>query len=124
MKIDRILAELAKSGYRRAFRAAPGADDARIFVDLGKALAAFLETQVTDRTPFDDFRDALARNDAAGRARYPAAAVHGLRLFGRPGQLLPVPFRPGLHQRRVRRCRRAAFRRTRPGRSRPAWRHP
>ena len=68
-------------GYRRAFGEAPGTDDARVFVDLGKALAAFLETQVTDRTPFDDFRDALARNDAAGRARYPAAAARGLRLF-------------------------------------------
>ncbi|MCE2491458.1 MAG: hypothetical protein J4F40_02450 [Alphaproteobacteria bacterium] len=67
--------------YRRAFGVAPGADDAWIFVDLGKALAAFLETQVTGRTPFDDFRDALARNDAAGQARYPAAAVRGLRLF-------------------------------------------
>ncbi len=67
--------------YRRAFDAAPGADDARVFVDLGKALAAFLETQVTGRTPFDEFRDALARNDAAGQARYPAAARRGLRLF-------------------------------------------
>ena len=64
-----------------AFGEAPGADDARVFVDLGKALAAFLETQVTGRTPFDDFRDALARNDAAGQARYPAAAKRGLRLF-------------------------------------------
>ena len=68
-------------GYRRAFGAAPGADDERIFVDLGKALAAFLETQVTGRTPFDEFRDALARDDAAGQARYPAAAARGLRLF-------------------------------------------
>ncbi|MCY4396228.1 MAG: hypothetical protein OXC10_13945 [Rhodospirillaceae bacterium] len=68
-------------GYRRAFGAAPGADDERVFVDLGKALAAFLETLVTGRTPFDDFRDALARNDAAGQARYPAAAKRGLRLF-------------------------------------------
>ncbi len=61
--------------------AAPGADDERVFVDLGKALAAFLETRVTGRTPFDDFRDALARNDATGMARYPAAARRGLRLF-------------------------------------------
>ena len=68
-------------GYRRAFGEAPGADDERIFVDLGKALAAFLETRVTGRTPFDDFRDALARGDAAGQARYPAAAKRGLRLF-------------------------------------------
>ncbi|MXW91770.1 MAG: hypothetical protein F4114_14215 [Rhodospirillaceae bacterium] len=67
--------------YRLAFGPAPGADDERIFVDLGKAMAAFLETIVTGRTPFDDFRDALARDDAAGRARYPAAAKRGLRLF-------------------------------------------
>ena len=68
-------------GYRRAFGVMPGADDERIFVDLGKALAAFLETQVTGSTPFDEFRDALARDDAAGQARYPAAAKRGLRLF-------------------------------------------
>ena len=68
-------------GYRRAFGGAPGADDERVFVDLGKALAAFLETQVTGRSPFDDFRDALARGDAAGMARYPAAARRGLSLF-------------------------------------------
>ena len=67
--------------YRRAFGAAPGADDARVFVDLGKALAAFLEIQVTGRTPFDDFRDALARNDDDAQARYPAAARRGLKLF-------------------------------------------
>ena len=68
-------------GYRRAFGVAPGADDERVFVDLGKALAAFLETRVSGRTPFDDFRDALAQGDAAGRARYPTAARRGLRLF-------------------------------------------
>ena len=68
-------------GYRRAFGEAPGTDDERIFVDVGKALAAFLETQVTGRAPFDDFRDALARGDAAGQARYPTAARRGLRLF-------------------------------------------
>ena len=68
-------------GYRRAFGEAPGTDDERIFVDVGKALAAFLETQVTGRAPFDDFRDALARGDAAGQARYPTAAWRGLRLF-------------------------------------------
>ena len=77
VRSDRELA----CGYRRAFGEAHGADDARVFVDLGKALAAFLETQVTGHTPFDDFRDALARGDAAGRARYPVAAARGLRLF-------------------------------------------
>ena len=68
-------------GYRRAFGEVPDADDEAVFVDLGKALAAFLETQVSGRTAFDEFRDALAHDDAAGRARYPAAAKRGLRLF-------------------------------------------
>ena len=68
-------------GYRRAFGVTPGTDDERVFVDLGKALAAFLETRVTSRTPFDDFRDALAEGDATGRDRYPTAARRGLRLF-------------------------------------------
>jgi len=77
VRTDRRLA----CGYRQAFGSAPGADNQRVFVDLGKALAAFLETVVTGSTPFDDFRDALARNDAAGQARYPAAAKRGLRLF-------------------------------------------
>ncbi len=47
----------------------------------GKALAAFAETVRSGRTPFDDFRDALARGDAAAAARYPAAARRGARLF-------------------------------------------
>ena len=81
-------------GYRRAFGEAPGADDARIFVDLGKALAAFLEPQVTGRTAFDDFRDALARNDAAGQARYPTAARRGLGLFVGRGNCAVCHFGP------------------------------
>jgi cytochrome c peroxidase len=70
--------------YRRAFGRSPTGkrvDDEVVLVDTAKALAAFLETLVTGRTPFDDFRDALARGDAAAAARYPQAAQRGLRLF-------------------------------------------
>ena len=90
VRTDRRLA----CGYRRAFGKAPGADDERLFVDLGKALAAFLETLVTGRTPFDDFRDALERNDAAGQNRYPAAAKRGLRLFIGRGRCVFCHFGP------------------------------
>ena len=90
VRSDRQLA----CGYRRAFGEAPGADDERVFVDLGKALAAFLETPVTGRTPFDDFRDALARSDGAGQARYPAAAARGLRLFVGRGNCALCHFGP------------------------------
>ena len=50
--------------YRKAFGAPPSAtDDEAVFVDVGKALAAFQETLVSGRTSFDQFRDALARAD-------------------------------------------------------------
>ena len=72
--------------YREAFGAPPSANDEALLVDVGKALAAYLETLVSGRTPFDDFRDALARGDAAAAARYPAQAQRGLDIFiGRGG---------------------------------------
>ena len=70
--------------YRRAYGRAPddaGDDDLTVLVNTGKALAAFEETLVSGRTPFDDFRDALSRGDAAAAARYPAAAERGLQIF-------------------------------------------
>ncbi|MBK8107847.1 MAG: hypothetical protein IPK42_20505 [Betaproteobacteria bacterium] len=69
------------AGYRTAFGIAPGTDDEQVAVDVAKALAAWQATLVSPRTPFDDFRDALARGDSAAAARYPAAAQRGLRLF-------------------------------------------
>lgn len=67
--------------YRLAFGRPVPADDEAVLVDVAKALAAFQETLTTGRTPFDDFRDALARGDAAAAARYPLAAQRGLKLF-------------------------------------------
>ena len=67
--------------HAKAFGVAPGSDPDRALVHAGKALAAFMETVRSGRTAFDDFRDALARGDAAGAARYPAPAHRGARLF-------------------------------------------
>jgi cytochrome c peroxidase len=70
--------------YRRAFGRSPTgrrADPEAVLVDTAKALAAFQETLVTGRTPFDEFRDALGRGDDAAAARYPLAAQRGLKLF-------------------------------------------
>ncbi len=72
--------------YVQAFGRAPPADDETALVDAGKALAAYEETLASDRTPFDDFRDALARGDLAAAARYPVAAQRGLRLFVGSGE--------------------------------------
>lgn len=73
--------EELRGRYRQAFDAAPGSDEEAVLVDAGKALAAFQETLISGRTPFDDFRDAIARNDNDAAATYPIAAQRGLRLF-------------------------------------------
>ena len=66
--------------YRKVFGALPENDEA-VLVGVAKALAAFQETLVSARTPFDEFRDALARGDARAMARYPEDAKRGLALF-------------------------------------------
>src|SRR5262252_2682541 len=73
--------------YRRVFGVSPLHRPERTVVNVGKALAAYVETLVTGRTPFDDLRDALARGDAQQAiAAYPPAALRGLQLFvGRGG---------------------------------------
>ena len=55
-------------------------------VQLAKALGAFVGTLVSGRTPFDEFRDALASGHPRAAARYPLAAQRGLRLFIGRGQ--------------------------------------
>ena len=67
--------------YRKAFGAAPPASDEAVLVDVAKALAAFQETLLSGRTPFDDFRDALLQGDQAAIARYPEPAKRGLAIF-------------------------------------------
>ncbi len=70
-----------RAAYRAAFSSPLPADDERLCVDIAKALAAYQATLVSPRTPFDEFRDALARGDSAAASRYPLAAQRGLRLF-------------------------------------------
>jgi len=66
--------------YRKVFGAVPEEDEA-VLVGVGKALAAFQESLVSGRTPFDELRDALVRGDAAGVSRYPEPAKRGLQIF-------------------------------------------
>jgi len=67
--------------YRKAFGESPTGEAERTLVGTAKAIAAFLETLDSGRTPFDHLREALARDDRAAVARYPADAARGLRLF-------------------------------------------
>jgi cytochrome c peroxidase len=66
--------------YRNVFGAVPALDEA-VLVGVAKALAAFQETLVSGRTPFDEFRDALVRGDEAAMAKYPEEAKRGLKIF-------------------------------------------
>lgn len=67
--------------YRRLFGASPLARPERTLLNVGKAIAAYLETLASGRTPFDDYRDALERGDAAAAATYPPSARRGLANF-------------------------------------------
>ena len=73
---------------------APPADDEGVLAGIGKALAAFQETIVSGRAPFDDFRDALEKSDRPAAARYPIAAQRGLRLFVGRGNCSACHFGP------------------------------
>lgn len=69
--------------YRKAFGAPPTSDkdDDAVLVNVGKALAAFQETLTSGRTPFDHFRDALARGARPESLNYSDAAQRGLKIF-------------------------------------------
>jgi cytochrome c peroxidase len=86
-------AELA-CRYARAFGAPPSDDDETVLAGIGKALAAFQETLVSARTPFDEFRDALERGERSAAARYPLAAQRGLRIFVGRGNCSACHFGP------------------------------
>jgi cytochrome c peroxidase len=73
-----VVRQLFLKEYEAAFRRAVPGDD-EVLVDVGKALAAFQETLVSARTPFDEFRDSLEKNTLD--PSYPAAAQRGLKIF-------------------------------------------
>ena len=73
---------------------APPADDEQVLVDVGKALAAFQETLVSGRTPFDEFRDGLATGDGTALGNYPEPAQKGLRIFIGKGNCATCHFGP------------------------------
>jgi len=67
--------------FEKVFGAPVSASDEAVLAGVGKALAAFQETLVSGRSPFDEFRDALASGDLSSMKRYPEAAQRGLRIF-------------------------------------------
>jgi cytochrome c peroxidase len=68
--------------YKKTYGTAPSAaDDEAVFVGIGKALASFQETLVSGRTPFDRFRDAVAKGEPATNWNFSEPAQRGLKLF-------------------------------------------
>jgi cytochrome c peroxidase len=80
-QVARIVRTLFPKDYEGAFGRPPPRDDEQLLVDAGKALAAFQESLVSARSAFDDFRDALARDDPGALRRYPPEAQRGLKIF-------------------------------------------
>ena len=92
VRADAALACLYAKAYGRPVTAE--ADDERVLVNVGKALAAFVERLGTGQTAFDEFRDALARGDRDAAGGYPAAAQRGLRIFVGKGNCSLCHFGP------------------------------
>jgi cytochrome c peroxidase len=88
-----VVKKLFGREYETAFGAAPASDEETL-VNVGKALAAYQETLVSGRTPFDDFRDALERGDSVEAGNYPPAAQRGLRIFIGKGNCSVCHFGP------------------------------
>ncbi len=72
--------------YSALFGSPPQLSEQQNLVNVGKLLAAYIETLTTEKTPFDRFRDALAAGDEAAAAVYPEAAQRGFRIFAGKGK--------------------------------------
>jgi cytochrome c peroxidase len=81
--------------YQQVFgRSIADEEPERVLVSVAKALAAYQETIVSQRTPFDEFRDALERGDRDAMAQYPVAAQRGLKIFVGEGRCNACHFGP------------------------------
>ncbi|MFC1665284.1 cytochrome-c peroxidase, partial [Pseudomonadota bacterium] len=65
-----------------------------VLVLVAKALAAYQETLISDRSPFDKFRDALGSEDKNAAANFPIAAQRGLKTFVGKGKCNLCHFGP------------------------------
>jgi cytochrome c peroxidase len=68
--------------YQKVYGTPPSpTDDEAVFVNVGKVLAAFQETLVSGSTPFDQFRNAVARGESPPSLSYSIPAQRGLQIF-------------------------------------------
>jgi cytochrome c peroxidase len=88
--VSKIIRNIFAHEYEKAFGEKP-TDDETVLANVGKALAAFQETLVSPRTPFDEFRDALEKGEPSS---YPLPAQRGLRIFIGKGNCSVCHFGP------------------------------
>ena len=74
------------SDYAKIFGPPSSQSEEENLVNVGKALAAYIETLNTGETPFDNFRDALAENDIEAASQYPETAQRGFQIFSGKGK--------------------------------------
>ena len=88
----KVVRQVFPADYQKVFGEKPQHSE-RVLVNVGKALAAYQETLVSGRTPFDDFRDSLENNQATD---YVIAAQRGLKIFVGKGNCTACHFGPQL----------------------------
>jgi cytochrome c peroxidase len=93
-KVAQTMRALFAKDYAAAFGRPVPADDQEVLVDVAKALAAYQETLASARTPFDEFRDALANGGGDAVKAYPPAAQRGLKIFIGKGNCAVCHFGP------------------------------
>lgn len=74
------------ASYSALFAAAQTLSEQQNLVNVGKLLAAYVETLETGKSPFDRFRDALEQSDLVVATAYPEAAQRGFRIFAGKGK--------------------------------------
>ncbi|MGB1309812.1 MAG: cytochrome-c peroxidase [Leucothrix sp.] len=70
-----------KTPYHHFFGEIETHSDDLVLINIGKALAAFQETLTTQKTPFDQFREAVKAQDWKLAANYSKEAQRGLQIF-------------------------------------------
>ncbi|MEM9573796.1 MAG: cytochrome c peroxidase [Pseudomonadota bacterium] len=81
-----LTSESFSSDYAKIFGPPSTHSEEENLVNVGKALAAYIETLNTGETPFDNFLRALAENDIEVASQYPEAAQRGFQIFSGKGK--------------------------------------
>ncbi len=63
------------------FKDAISVNDEELFVMMGKVLAAYQETLISEPSSFDEFRKELISSDWENKSNYPDSAKRGLKIF-------------------------------------------